>query len=79
MNRRISVELDDETIAAADAANIDLSELLIEALRRRLPSLHKAEREQAARKWYEDNKAAIDAYNEFIGRHGLLSDGLRKF
>ena len=38
-----------------------------------------AEREQAARDWYEANKAAVDAYNELIERAGLFSDGLRKF
>ncbi len=32
-----------------------------------------------ARKWYEENKEAVDAHNEFVEQHGLFSDGLRKF
>jgi antitoxin CcdA len=79
MSERVTIELDSEAVAAARAANIDLSELLIAALRRRLPTLHAAEREKAAREWYEANKAAIDSYNDFIERHGLFSDGVRTF
>jgi post-segregation antitoxin (ccd killing protein) len=48
-------------------------------VRRRLPELNSSEREQAARQWYEENKAAIDAYNELIETHGLFSDGVRTF
>jgi antitoxin CcdA len=79
MTERITIELDSESVAAARAANIDLSELLVEALRRRIPTLHAAEREKMARQWYEENRAAVDASNELMERHGLFSDGLRKF
>jgi len=79
MGERISLELDSESIAAAKEAGIDLSKLLIEALRRRLPQLHAAERQAAARQWYEENKEAVDSYNRFVETHGLFSDGLRKF
>jgi antitoxin CcdA len=79
MTERVTIELDPEAIEAARAANIDLSELLVEALRRRIPTLHAAEREKAARQWYEENKAAIDSVNEFVERHGLFSDGVRTF
>ena len=61
-------------------AGIDLSQLLTHALRRRLPpKLTDAEREAEAKKWYEENKEAVDAYNELIKKHGLFSDGWRKF
>ena len=79
MGERITVELDAESIAAANEAGIDLSELLVQALRRRLPKLHATEREAEAKKWYEENKEAMDAYNKLIESHGLFSDGLRKF
>jgi antitoxin CcdA len=78
MGERVTLELDSESMAAAKEAGIDLSALLIEALRRRLPKLHAAEREAAARQWYEENKEAVDAHNQFIAAHGLFSDGLRK-
>jgi len=79
MKERITVELDVKAIAAAREAGIDLSELLSRALRRLLPQLDASERQQAARQWYEENKAAVDAYNEMIETHGLFSDGVRIF
>jgi antitoxin CcdA len=79
MNERVTVELDARAVAAAREAGIDLSELLSRALRRLLPQLDASEREQAARQWYEENKAAVDAYNEMIETHGLFSDGVRTF
>jgi post-segregation antitoxin (ccd killing protein) len=36
-----------------------------------------AEREKAAREWYEANKAVVDSINNFIEKHGLLANRLR--
>jgi antitoxin CcdA len=55
------------------------SKLLSHALQRLLPQLVAPERQQAARQWYEENKQAVDAYNEMIETHGLFSDGVRMF
>jgi antitoxin CcdA len=77
MGERVTVEVDSEALAAARAAGIDLSQLLSEALRRRLPNLNAAAREEEALKWYEENKEAVDAYNRLIEEHGLFSDGIR--
>jgi antitoxin CcdA len=79
MNERVTIELDVETLAAAREAGLDLSELLTRALRRHLPELNKTEREEAARQWYQENKEAVDAYNEMVEKHGLFSDGARTF
>jgi len=79
MGERVTVEVDPEALAAARSAGIDLSQLLAEALRRRLPNLNAATREEEARKWYEENKDAVDAYNKLIEEHGLFSDGIRTF
>jgi antitoxin CcdA len=79
MTERVTIEFDSEAVEATRAASIDLSELLVEALRRRIPTLHAAEREKMARQWYEENKAAIDSCNDLFERHGLFSDGLRRF
>jgi post-segregation antitoxin (ccd killing protein) len=80
MGERVTLELDSESIAAAKEAGIDLSLLLVEALRRRLPKLHAAKREVAAREWYEENKEAVDAVNKMIEQDGyVFSDGARSF
>ena len=75
---QITLQLDDESIAAAQEAGIDLSELLVQALRRRLPNLHATDREEAARQWHEENKDAIDAYNKLIETEGLFYERRRK-
>jgi post-segregation antitoxin (ccd killing protein) len=54
-------------------------ELLRRAWRQLLPQRDASERQQAARRWYEENKQAVDAYNEMIEAHGLFSDGARMF
>ena len=80
MGERVIIEVDPDALAAARAAGIDLSQLLAEALRRRLPNLDANSREEAARMWYEENKDAIDAYNRMIEQDGFLfSDGGRTF
>ena len=80
MSERVTIELDARELAAARAAGIDLSQLLTEALRRRLPQLSAFQRQDAARKWYEENKEAVDAYNKIIAADGFLfSDGARTF
>jgi len=80
MGERVALELDSEALAAAREAGIDLSELLVQALRRRLPNLHASERAEAARRWQGENREAIDAVNRMIEEDGFVfSDGARTF
>jgi antitoxin CcdA len=79
MNERGTVEIDAETLAAAREAGMDLAALLTRAIRCNLPELSPAEREDAARQWYQENKEVVDAYNQMIEEHGLFSDGARTF
>jgi antitoxin CcdA len=61
-----------DLLAEARAYKINLSQTLETALQVEL----KKEKE---RRWLEENRAAIDAYNREIAEHGLWSDGLRQF
>jgi antitoxin CcdA len=80
MGERITIELDPESIAAAKAAGIDLSKLLVEALRRRLPNLHASDRAAIDRRWQQENREAIEAYNRMIEQDGyVFSDSVRTF
>lgn len=56
----------------ARAYKINLSQTLESAL----ADVVKKEKE---RRWREENRPAIDAYNRYIERDGLWSDGLRLF
>ena len=44
-------------------------------LKRHLP---KGLREARARRWQEENREAIEAYNRFIEKHGLFNDIRRR-
>lgn len=65
--RAVNLFVDTELLDEARRLRINLSE----TLERRLITLVKAERE---RRWLEENKAAIEAYNRRVAEHGLLSD-----
>jgi antitoxin CcdA len=59
-------------LVAAREAGIDLSATLEIALIEKLAAAKR-------KKWREDNREAIDAYNEHAARHGIFSDGVRFF
>ncbi len=65
--RAVNVFVDGDLIDDARRLQINLSETLEGRLRR----LVKAEREK---RWLEENRAAIEAYNERVAREGILSD-----
>ena len=77
MNERVTIELDAETLKRAREAGVDLSRTLTRALRRELPPLSDEERKREAERWYQENKEAVDASNEYVEKHGLFSDGAR--
>jgi post-segregation antitoxin (ccd killing protein) len=80
MAERVTLEIDSQALAAARDAGIDLSELLMRELRRRLPGLEAEDGAEAARRWYEDNRRAIDAVNRMTEDDGFVfSDGARTF
>ncbi|HYS76156.1 MAG TPA: type II toxin-antitoxin system CcdA family antitoxin [Burkholderiales bacterium] len=41
--------------------------------------LAEAIRQHERAQWLEKNRAALDAYNEHVEKHGVFSDGLRSF
>jgi antitoxin CcdA len=61
-----------DLLEEARALKINLSQTLETAL----ADIVKKEKE---RRWLEENRAAIDAYNREIAEHGLFSDGFRDF
>ena len=79
MNERVTVELDAETLKRAQEAGLDLSRVLMRAIRRELPPPTDEERKRAAERWYQENKEEIDYYNDYVAKHGLFSDGMRTF
>jgi antitoxin CcdA len=79
MTRRVTIAIEEDVIAAAEAAGVDLSEVLSRALRRSLPELQDRERDAADATWRNENREAIEAVNRLIEEHGMFSDGMRMF
>ena len=67
-----NLSIDNDLLARARHLKINLSQVvesgLVEAIRRH-------ERAQ----WLEENRAALDAYNDHVEKQGVFSDGLRSF
>jgi antitoxin CcdA len=65
--RAVNLFVDTELLDEARRLRINLSD----TLERRLRTLVKAEQEK---RWLEENRGAIAAYNARVSSHGLLSD-----
>jgi antitoxin CcdA len=65
--RAVNLFVDVELLDEARRLRINISE----TLERRLRTIVKAEQE---RRWLEENREAIEAYNRRVAQHGLLSD-----
>ena len=69
------------------AANLSVDEGLLEHARRLKLNLSQvleaglvdAIRQQEGEVWLKKNRAALEAYNEHVEKHGVFSDGLRSF
>ena len=70
--KAVNLSIRAELIEAARECKINLSQTLETALALEL----KKEKE---RRWLEENRAAIEAYNREIAERGLFSDGFRDY
>jgi antitoxin CcdA len=70
--KAVNVTVDQELLSAARKHKLNLSKLLEDSL---LDELKRRDQHD----WLEENQDAIDAYNERIRKHGVFSDGLRRF
>lgn len=68
----INLSINSDLLRRAKALNLNLSASLEEALEaivcRRL-----------SEQWLEENREAIQSYNDHVEAHGVFSDGLRSF
>lgn len=68
----VNLSVNGDLLAVARELNINLSATMEAALAEAI------KRKQSER-WLAENQAAIHAYNERVDKHGVFSDGLRKF
>lgn len=67
-----NLSINSDLIAKARALKINLSATIEEALESRLV-------EAEAKKWAAENKAAIQAYNDFVEENGCFGEEFRSF
>jgi antitoxin CcdA len=67
-----NLSVDEQLLAQARRLKLNLSQVLEAGL---AEAIRRENREQ----WLRRNRAALDAYNEHIEKHGAFSDGLRSF
>jgi len=70
--RATNVSVRRDLLEAAREAGINLSATLERALTDELADANR-------KKWREQNRAAIAAYNEHVEKHGVFSDDTRSF
>lgn len=70
--RATNVSVRSDLLAAAREAGVNLSATLERAL---MEELAEAKR----KKWRKENRDAIAAYNEYVEKNGMFSDGIRLF
>lgn len=70
--RATNVSVRGDLLAAAREAGVNLSATLERALAEELAAARR-------KKWREENREAIQAYNEHIEKHGVFSDDVRRF
>ena len=72
LKKPANVSVNGDLLRKAKALGINLSATLEAALATEV-------RRRRAEQWLKDNKPSLDAYNKFVEKHGVFSDGLRNF
>ncbi|GAB6044287.1 type II toxin-antitoxin system CcdA family antitoxin [Endothiovibrio diazotrophicus] len=67
-----NLSVNSDLLNQAKALQINLSQTLEQALAERV-------RDEKARRWLDENREAMAAYNRRVEEDGVFSDGLRRF
>lgn len=70
--KAVNLSINSDLLRKTRELNINLSAILERALREELS------RREAAQ-WVEENRAAINSYNDFVHQHGCFGDEFRAF
>jgi len=70
--RAANVSVRSDLLDSAREAGLNLSATLESALERALA-------EEKRKRWREDNREAVAAYNDYVEQHGAFSDDVRGF
>lgn len=68
----VNLTINQDLLVSARKYKLNLSKILEDSLLAELKTRWQNE-------WLDENKAAISVYNKRIARHGVFSDGIRRF
>jgi antitoxin CcdA len=68
----VNLTVNQDLLASARKYKLNLSKILEDSLITELKTRWQND-------WLDENKAAISAYNKRIAKHGVFSDGIRRF
>ena len=68
--RAVNVTVDENVLAGAKQLGLNLSQVLEDALKKRVS-------EERTRRWQEEHREAIEAHNRFVEKHGILGPKYR--
>ena len=72
LKKSTNLSVNADLLLKAKSLDINLSATLEAALAAEV-------KRRRAEQWLKDNKPSLDAYNKFVEKHGVFSDGLRGF
>ena len=72
LKKPANVSVNSDLLQKARALDINLSATLEAALAVEV-------KRRRAEQWRMDNQPSLDAYNRFVAKHGVFSDGMRGF
>jgi antitoxin CcdA len=70
--KAVNVSINSDLLRQAREMKVNLSRTLEDNLERIV-------REERARRWKEENREAMEAFNRWLEEHGVFSDRLRQF
>lgn len=70
--KAVNLTVNQDLLASARKYKLNLSKILQDSLITEI-------RKRWQNDWLTENKAAISAYNKRIDKHGVFSDGIRRF
>jgi antitoxin CcdA len=70
--KAVNLSINSDLLRQAPELKINLSKLLEQ-------QLEQIVREERGRRWKEENREAMEAFNRFIEKHGIFSERWRQF
>lgn len=71
----VEVQIDSDLLHRAQIAGVDLDTALETAIRRTIPR----DLTEDERRWNEENREAIDAFNSYVEKNGLPLERYRRY